>query len=89
MLITISDLKLIWNVKPQSVLHVGAHMAEEGPEYLKHGWGHVTWIEAQPKLASNLKKLLDPSTNLVIEAAIWDQSGVELELKNCFKLSVN
>lgn len=81
MLIPIKDLVHIWKVKPDSVLHVGAHMAEEESEYRKHAWGPVTWIEAQPQLASELKEKLDPINNLVIEAAVWEKSGIEFDLK--------
>ena len=80
MLIPVSNLTNIWDVHPSSVLHVGAHLAEEETEYKKSNWGHITWVEAQPKLIEILKQKLDPVTNSLINASIWNKSGIELEL---------
>lgn len=80
MLIPISDLTKIWKIKPDCVLHVGAHMAEEAIAYRANNWGHVTWVEAQPKLTEYLRNSLDAAHNSVINAAVWSQSGIEMEL---------
>jgi FkbM family methyltransferase len=66
-------------VKPSGVLHVGAHEGEESADYLKFGWGHVVWVEAQPRLAAKLREQLDPQRNSVIEAAAWSQSGEKVK----------
>lgn len=81
MLFKIDNLASIWNVRPIGVLHVGAHNAEEAHDYERLNWGNVIWVEAQPNLAANLKKKLDPEKHKVIAAAIWGKSGVELEFK--------
>jgi FkbM family methyltransferase len=80
MLISVDELHNLWNIRPTGVVHVGAHLAEESSEYQRLEWGPVIWLEAQPALVEELKKKLDPTTNSVIEAAVWNKSGIELEL---------
>jgi FkbM family methyltransferase len=79
MLFSVSELGQNFNVHPNGVLHVGAHKAEESLEYQKHGWGNVVWVEAQPDLVIDLVNRLSASENTVIEAAVWDESGIKLE----------
>jgi FkbM family methyltransferase len=81
MLIPAKLLKKYWNVNPTRVLHVGAHEAEEYEQYVANGWGPVTWIEAQPDKVQLLKTRFMHSDNTIIEAAVWDISGVKLNLK--------
>lgn len=81
MLFPVETLANVWQVKPTGVLHVGAHEAEELNEYRKHGWGKVIWVEAQPNLADKLKSSLNRDENIVIEAAVWNKSGVKFDLK--------
>jgi FkbM family methyltransferase len=66
-------------VKPSGVLHVGAHKGEESLEYQKNLWGNVVWVEAQPDLAHQLTNRLPSLKNYVIEAAVWDETGIKLE----------
>lgn len=80
MLITVDELNNLWNIRPTGVVHVGAHLAEESTAYERHDWKPVIWIEAQPSLIEELKKKLDPESNSVIEAAVWNKNGIELEL---------
>lgn len=80
MLISVSDLVKYWGVKPQRVLHVGAHNAEELAEYTKHNWREVTWVEAQPDKVEHLKKKL-PAHHRLIQAAVWNERGISLDLK--------
>ena len=80
MLISVSDLVNFWGVKPKNVLHIGAHNAEELEAYTKHNWNQVTWVEAQPDKIEYLKKKL-PVHHKLIEAAVWNESGISLELK--------
>ena len=79
MLIPVQVLKKYWGVNPQSIVHVGAHNAEELETYEKAGWGPVTWIEAQPQKIQELAKRI-PSHHRLIEAAIWDKEGMSLNL---------
>ena len=76
MLISFNELVLLWRIKPNGVLHVGAHEAEESAEYTKNDWLPVVWVEAQPRLVEILKKKLDPTCNVVLAAAVWDKSGL-------------
>ena len=83
MLIDCEILKRKWNVDPVGVLHVGAHEAEEQDSYFNNGFvkGHkIIWVEAQPNLVEALKKKLDPSRNVIYQAAIWDVSNEEKNL---------
>jgi FkbM family methyltransferase len=78
-LIPVKVLKKFWGVNPQTIVHVGAHNAEELEDYERAAWGPVTWIEAQPqKVLALLKRI--PSNHKIIEAAVWDIADVELNL---------
>lgn len=81
MLISVEKLSRIWQVSPNGVLHVGAHKAEEAEEYERHNWGYTIWVEAQADLAEEIRKKLNPSNNMVINATIWGESGVKLNFK--------
>ena len=80
MLISVSDLVHFWGVKPKNVLHIGAHNAEELDAYTNHNWNQVTWVEAQPDKIEFLKKKL-PAHHKLIQAAVWNESGIALDLK--------
>lgn len=79
MLIPVRELIRNFKVNPVGVLHVGAHKAEESTDYILHGWGNVVWVEAQPELVQQLKLVLPTEGNIVIEAAVWNESNVECE----------
>jgi FkbM family methyltransferase len=81
MLIPAYQLKSIWKVKPDAVLHVGAHEAEELDDYTKLHWGKVIWVEVQPDKVRQLKNKMLNTDHVVIEGAVWDESGVDLEMK--------
>jgi FkbM family methyltransferase len=81
MLFSVSRLKKYWNIKPTGVLHVGAHEAEEAPDYEKENWFPVIWVEGQVDLVKRLKARLDPSRHTVIQAFVWDKSGEILTFK--------
>ncbi len=83
MYITASELSKFWKVNPGSILHVGAHRGEEHKEYKDQSWvgphhRKAIWVEAQPKLANQLKRTLDPNENLIFNYAVWDQDDCEL-----------
>jgi FkbM family methyltransferase len=80
MLIPAVELSANWNVSPNGVLHVGAHLGEEANDYEKLCWCPVIWIEAQPKLVDQLRQSLDRSTHKVIQAAIWHEDNVLMNL---------
>jgi FkbM family methyltransferase len=72
MFIPVIELLHNYNVKPRTILHVGAHQAEESKSYDAYFNAPVIWIEAQPKLCSELRKQLNPLTNTIIEACVLD-----------------
>ena len=80
MLIPVIELLEDYNVKPTSILHVGAHLAEESTGYDKHFNVPVLWIEAQPKLCLELKNILNPKINTIIEACVFDKNDEQLTL---------
>ena len=69
----------MWGIAPHGVVHIGAHLAEEGVEYSRFNWQPVTWFEAQSDLVTKLRGLLNPDTNQVYEATLWDEDDQELE----------
>lgn len=79
MLVSVNELKRFWGVTPNSLVHVGAHNAEELEAYTKAGWHSVTWIEAQPDKVSQLARII-PSHHKLIEAAVWDIDDVSMDL---------
>jgi hypothetical protein len=50
------------NVRPNGLLHVGAHHAEGAEEHIENGLdgqGKITWIEAQLEFAKEIELRLD------------------------------
>lgn len=81
MLLSIDELVKRWQISPKSVLHIGAHLAEESSLYQSVGWNKVTWIEANPALIIEIQKKIEPLGQKVIEAALWHTTGEKLSLK--------
>ena len=79
MLVSVNELKKFWGVNPDSLVHVGAHNAEELEAYTSAGWHSVTWIEAQPDKVRQLATII-PSHHKLIEAAVWDIDDISMEL---------
>jgi FkbM family methyltransferase len=75
-LIQVSELVKFWDLKPNGVLHVGAHEAEEATAYEEAGWIPIVWVEAQAKLVEKLIGRLNQRNHRVIHAAIWDVEGL-------------
>ena len=80
MLIPVIELIEDFNAKPTSILHVGAHLAEESEEYEKYFNVPVIWIEAQSKLCLELRKKLNPKTNTIIEECVYETDNETLTL---------
>jgi FkbM family methyltransferase len=80
MFIPVSELQSDWNVSVDGVLHVGAHTGEESIQYENAEWTPVIWIEAQPKLARDLRGQLNPKLHTVLEAAVFDKNDIKLSL---------
>jgi FkbM family methyltransferase len=85
MYIPVSDLKMFWQVAPKSVLHVGAHKAEECEQYEENGWigegnRRAIWVEAQKDLAWNLRQALPQERHIVENFAVWHTDDVSITL---------
>ncbi len=81
MAISVSHISLFFGAKPNGVLHIGAHEAEEAESYKAHGWSPVIWIEMLPDKVTRLKERFsgDPN-NLVFQVACWDIDGVSMPI---------
>jgi FkbM family methyltransferase len=81
LLISADILKSKFGVNPTGILHVGAHLGEEGKLYVNTGWScEIIWVEGQKKLADALRGRL-PARNKVIHAIVWDSNGTKLDFK--------
>lgn len=74
-----------WGIHPTSIIHVGAHLAEEHSEYKKFNWigtesRRAIWVEAQTKLVETLKNTLDQEENIIYNYAIWSEDKKEISL---------
>jgi FkbM family methyltransferase len=83
-LIPVGYMKKIFQVEPQTILHVGAHFGEELVDYIEAGWGRKKriWVEAQSNLAENLRKKISGDLDFVLEACVWSTSGEEKVFNN-------
>jgi FkbM family methyltransferase len=88
MLIPVQILKNYFGVRPKSILHIGAHRAEELKDYEKN-WAPfaqpIYWVEGQPLLVSELRKRADLVDHVIVEAFVWDVHGESLN----FNMSTN
>jgi FkbM family methyltransferase len=77
------DLKWVLlnhNLYPQTVLHLGAHLAQELPYYLEAGLKSGTFIEADPSTFSKLNDALKNEPNFrAIQALLSDQDGMQVD----------
>jgi len=80
MLIEAKWLVRYWGIRPNGVVHVGAHLAEESVSYRELEFGPCLWVEANPRLIPNLLQIFQSTDDLVVQAAIWEESGKSLEL---------
>jgi hypothetical protein len=60
MLISVRSLKTFWNLNPEYVIHIGAHLLEEKDEYKKYGWGdsQIIWIEGDANRAQVCNQMI-------------------------------
>lgn len=81
MLITPSQLSKFWDVSPRTILHVGAHHAEELEAYEACGWGteQVIWVDALPSaVEATRRRVAGRPNHLVLEAVAWSTSGEQV-----------
>jgi FkbM family methyltransferase len=76
MLIPFKDLAQRYGMRPQGVLHVGAHYGQEAPHYAEIGVKRMIFVEAIPHVYEQLKKNLVPYLDaMAINACISDVDG--------------
>ena len=75
---SITQVLNIHNLHPKTVLHIGAHLAQELEMYKSYGIFQGTFIEANPEVYLRLKESLkDESRWHTIEALLSDVDGEE------------
>jgi len=82
MLITVRDLRTFWGLQPRTLLHVGAHYAEELQAYTENGWGSqgTWWVEAQERATEFVRdRVADLKNHYVLNVLAWDQADVILQ----------
>jgi FkbM family methyltransferase len=81
MFFKMKEIARIWNFSPTEILHIGAHNAEELYDYMKCNPSRVVWVEAQESKYLDLKERFKfDEVNYAVQAAVWSQSGQNLEL---------
>lgn len=83
MLIPAKHLERYWGLHPETILHVGAHEAEELADYQAASWGNsqVIWVEALPAKVESLRERLGALANhRVIQALAWSKTGESISL---------
>lgn len=80
MLIKWQELVHELNVKPNGVLHVGAHLGEEKNYYESSNMLPVYWVEAREDLVVEMKKNLVPPQHFVIHALLWREAGIRMKM---------
>lgn len=78
MLIPLQDLATQHGIVPHSVIHAGAHLAEEAPAYRAAGVTNVLWIEGNPDLIDRLEGILAPYGQKVVQALLGAEPGREV-----------
>lgn len=71
MLIPFQEILAILPQKPEYILHIGAHLAEELPIYQRAGISDVFWVEPNPELFDKVKEKVGGSN--CIRLAVSDQ----------------
>jgi FkbM family methyltransferase len=61
---------------PKGIIHIGAHLMEERNDYTSHGLYNTIWVEANPKVYSNIEFLNnEPNNERVFNYAISDEDN--------------
>lgn len=81
MLIPYQQIIQKYNLQIKTILHVGAHLAEERDDYFNNGCSKVVWIEANPDLITKLKTSLNAQQNIVLNYAVSDVDDQDISFK--------
>lgn len=79
MLIPAKIITNLLKIKPNGLVHIGAHQAEELAIYREFDWGNVLWVEAIPENASIIEEKVQGSKDQVVQALVWSESGINFE----------
>ena len=77
MYINFTEIVNKWG-KPKGIIHIGAHLLEEREEYLKHDLTNTIWIEANPKIYSQIRNQSLYVDELVLNHCISDVDNQKL-----------
>lgn len=70
-----------WGVKPNAIVHVGGHLAEESFEYsLVWPEAFTIWVEAQQSNCLEMRSKLPANLNSVIHGAAWSVRNLTKDL---------
>jgi len=79
MIIPIVELVARYGITLGTVLHLGAHLGEEAPEYAAAGAPSVVWVEADPEVATRLGDAVAAYGHRAVQALVSDRDGDEVE----------
>jgi FkbM family methyltransferase len=75
MLIKFNDIVNKYGL-PKGIIHIGAHLMEEREDYISQGLNNTIWIEANPKVYSNIEFVNnEPNNERVFNYAISDEDN--------------
>jgi FkbM family methyltransferase len=90
-LISVADLKHVYDCKPLGVLHVGAHLCEEAEMYEEFNWLPCYWVDANQTLLAAAKSNVNMSagSHFFYEGVVWEKSGkkIQFNVTNNFQSS--
>ena len=70
-------LNKIFRIKPKTIIHIGGHKGQDGPDYKKLGCELVIWGEADSSSASFIRERFPE--DIVFESVFWNSPGLELD----------
>tara|TARA_B100001564_G_C20614439_1_gene659173 strand:- start:813 stop:1439 length:627 start_codon:yes stop_codon:yes gene_type:complete len=75
MLLELKDLVQKYDLDLKTVLHVGAHKAEEHDDYFDSGADKVHWVEGNEELALSISRKLDLNKNQISLAIVSSEDN--------------
>lgn len=75
MLIPLDELYARHSLDVSGVLHVGAHLAEEAPDYAKARIPRVLWVEGNQSVLPKLEAVVRQYHQTLIDALVTDEDG--------------
>ena len=69
-----------FSIPTSGIIHAGAHLGQEMHVYKSLGLNEIVWIEANPNIFFQLKKLISNESNQrAIQACLWSKNDFEVE----------